>query len=419
MMSIATPAADRRDAGLTCNRRLLTRRVGLATVLSVGAVELESPAHAEQEKHESAAIGLASRLTAVCCILFACVVLATRTDAAQRTLDQTTLVWMQAVLNNWEAVCRRDLRVAAEPLPWIIFYDENFAWHLQPEKRRLPPHEVSSHSLRFMRETHPLIWVAHHGGRLWVPDREPLPVDVAKPQVAAMPYDDERKSFFVAPLPGLFHKLAGPDQARNLDELFLGTVTHELTHTRHLSYAMPQITRLRLRYKLPESFDDNIIQQEFGVNDEYRKLYDAERKLLTKAILALDLNDCRQAVGEALAVSQKRKDRFFVGDKEGYSSLEDIFLAMEGLAMWTQYRTARERAPSGEEWLKTLITLSERHDAWSQEQGLGLFLLIDRLVPGWQARFLAPDFPSPFTVLREAVGRPTPLDRAAPNRGGA
>jgi hypothetical protein len=92
---------------------------------------------------------------------------------------------------------------------------------------------------------------------------------------------------------------------------------------------------------------------------------------------------------------------------------------MEGLAMWVQYRTARERAPSGEEWLKTLITLSERHDAWSQEQGLGLFLLIDRLVPGWQARFLAPDFPSPFTVLREAVGRHTPLDPAAPNRGGS
>ena len=36
----------------------------------------------------------------------------------------------------------------------------------------------------------------------------------------------------------------------------------------------------------------------------------------TKAILARDLDDCRQAVGEALLVSQRRKDRFFVGDKE-------------------------------------------------------------------------------------------------------
>ncbi len=416
MMSIATRAADRRLARLPCNRRLLTRRGALAIAMSVGAVPLDSPAHIAQEKHEWVAIRLASRLTAACCILLACVVPATSTDAAQRTLEQPTLVWMQAVLNNWEAVCRRDLRIAAEPLPWIIFYDDNVAWHLQPEKRWLPPHEVSPHPLRFMGETYPLSRVAHQDGKLWVPDREPLLVDVAKPQIAAMPYDDQRKAFFVAPLPGLFHKLAKPDQARNLDELFLGTVAHELTHTRHYAHAMPQITRLRLRYKLPESFDDNIIQQEFGVNDEYKKLYDAERTLLAKAILARDLDDCRQAVGEALLASQKRKDRFFVGDKEGYSRLEDIFLAMEGLAMWVQYRTARERAPAGEEWLKTLITLSERHDAWSQEQGLGLFLLIDRLVPGWQARFLAPDFPSPFTVLREAVGRHTPLDRRSKPR---
>ena len=124
MMSIATRAADRRLARLPCNRRLLTRRGALAIAMSVGAVPLDSPAHIAQEKHESVAIRLASRLTAACCILLACVVPGTSTDAAQRTLDQPTLVWMQAVLNNWEAVCRRDLRIAAEPLPWIIFYDE-------------------------------------------------------------------------------------------------------------------------------------------------------------------------------------------------------------------------------------------------------------------------------------------------------
>ena len=93
-------------------------------------------------------------------------------------------------------------------------------------------------------------------------------------------------------------------------------------------------------------------------------------RTLTKAILASDLDDVRRAAGQALLVSQKRKERFLVGGKDGYPIFEDIFLAMEGLAMWVQYRTARERAPSGEEWLKTFITLSEsmtrgrRRKAW-------------------------------------------------------
>jgi parallel beta helix pectate lyase-like protein len=91
----------------------------------------------------------------VCCIVLACVVLASRSDAAQQKLDQPTLVWMQAVLDNWEAVCRRDLRIPAQPLPWMIFYDEDLAWHLHPETRLLPPHEVSTHSPRFTGEAYP------------------------------------------------------------------------------------------------------------------------------------------------------------------------------------------------------------------------------------------------------------------------
>jgi hypothetical protein len=79
----------------------------------------------------------------VCGIVLACVVLAPATGAAQQKLDRPTLVWMQAVLDNWEAVCRRELRIPAEPLPWIIFYDEDLAWHLHPETQMLPPHEIS------------------------------------------------------------------------------------------------------------------------------------------------------------------------------------------------------------------------------------------------------------------------------------
>ena len=347
------------------------------------------------------------------CLLIACLTKTPEVQAAEPELDQQTLAWIQDVLDNWERACRRDLHVSAEPLPWIIFYDDIQAWHLKPDERLLPPHKVSSVSLRFTGRTYTLIQVAHQGDRLWAPGREAIRIDLAKPRAAAMPYGNDQKSFFIAPLPALYHRLASADQASNLDELFLGIAAHELTHTRHLVYGVQQIKRLRARYKLPESLDDNIIEQEFGANDEYKRLYGEERKLMTSAIMAGDLDDCRRKVEQVLSSSQRRKERFFVGDKKGYSDLEDIFLAMEGMAMWVQYRTARKRAPAGEDWLKTLVTLSERTDAWSQEEGLGLFLLIDRLVPGWQKRFLAPDFPSPFAVLREAIGKRAARNSAA------
>jgi hypothetical protein len=157
-----------------------------------------------------------------------------------------------------------------------------------------------------------------------------------------------------------------------------------------------------------------MIQTAFGADEEYKRLYVEERGHLSRAIMSEDVAACRREVALAVEVSERRKARFLVGQKEGWSELEDVFLGLEGVAMWVQYRTARDRAPAGEDWVRTLIKLSERSDAWSQEEGLALFLLIDRLVPGWQARFLAPDFPSPFAVLREAVKESTPPKPSVP-----
>jgi hypothetical protein len=50
------------------------------------------------------------------CLFLACALLATDAQSVQQQLDKTSLAWMQAVLETWEAVCRRDLRIPAEPL---------------------------------------------------------------------------------------------------------------------------------------------------------------------------------------------------------------------------------------------------------------------------------------------------------------
>ena len=109
----------------------------------------------------------ASRLIAVCCALFACIGMSTN---ARTELDQPTLAWMQSVMGNWEAVCRRHLRIPVQPVPWIIFYDQNHAWHLNPEKELLPTQEKSTASLKFAGQSYPLWHLTHsNSAPLWVP----------------------------------------------------------------------------------------------------------------------------------------------------------------------------------------------------------------------------------------------------------
>jgi hypothetical protein len=63
-----------------------------------------------------AAVRTASRFVELCCILLAGAVLATGMQATESEPDKPTLAWMQATLDNWEAICRRHLYVTVEPL---------------------------------------------------------------------------------------------------------------------------------------------------------------------------------------------------------------------------------------------------------------------------------------------------------------
>lgn len=341
-----------------------------------------------------------SHFVKVFCRILACGTLAGATPPPVGELDRQTLAWMQSVLDYWETTCSRHLQVSAGPLPWIIFYDENRALHLNPEKRLLPSHRKVPSFLTFSGRTYPLVEVRHRGG-LWIPDGQALSVTS---KAFTMLYAGDQKPFVTMPLPAFYRKHSGAGPAPVPDELFLGLSQHELAHTRQIVHAAKHIKRLRTRYQLPDDIDDDIIENTFGKNREYAKMYEEERRHLSRAVFAHDLSLCREALAEALSAGQRRRERFFSGTRRFYADLEDIFLSMEGLGMWVHYQVARDRAPQDEPWHQTLFqVLQTAGDSWSENHGLKLFVLMDRLVPGWQRRFLSREFPQPSEVLREAL----------------
>lgn len=310
------------------------------------------------------------------------------------------LRWMQTALDRWEDTCRRHLRLPVEPLAWVIFYDENYAWHISAEKELLPAHEMATVTLNFAGKAREVLRVPHKQG-LWVPGRdEGLPLEANS---SAMPYAEDQKAFCIIPLPSMFHKQGGPGDAAEMDELFFGLALHELTHTRQLSLVMGEIKRLDKRYPVPKPLNDNLLEDTFGKNKAYARHFNQELDLLGDASMADTPAQGKRDLARALRMIQQRRARYFVGKKKVYAPLEEIFLTLEGAAMWVHFQMAREHAPAGEDVPTTLNKLAARTNAWSQVEGLTLFLLIDRLVPNWQARYFAPNPPSPFVVLREVL----------------
>ena len=66
---------------------------------------------------------------------------------------------------------------------------------------------------------------------------------------------------------------------------------------------------------------------------------------------------------------------------------------MEGVASWVAYTVVGGGADP--------MAFSGRF--WSQQEGLLLFLLIDRFDPSWKGRVFAQEVPDPFAMLRDAL----------------
>jgi hypothetical protein len=316
--------------------------------------------------------------------------------------DDATRAWMQTALTNWESICTQHLRLPAEPLPWIIFYDETNAWHLEADQKLLPNAHDTGIKLTFAGKGRELLQVANTNG-VWNPAKQYLPTGAsAPPHTFAMPYSNGQKCFFIAAVPSFIRSRPGADQKVNWESFSLGSVAHEMTHTRQLVDVMRRIRKLRETHPVPIGIDDNFIQKTYKTNAAYKALFEEEQLKFTRAAFeGATPKLSHRLLTEALDLAEQRRARFFVDDRAVHRELDDIFLVLEGVAMLSEFQTARQRARPGELWQQTATDIMKRGGSWSQVEGLALFILIDRHVPDWRKKFLSDSYPSPFAVLRE------------------
>ncbi len=129
---------------------------------------------------------------------------------------------------------------------------------------------------------------------------------------------------------------------------------------------------------------------------------DEAGQAMAGAVLAAGDAIARDRARTALGLIRARQRRFFTGNYTGWAAMEEAFLTLEGAAMFVQFQHAR-RATPGQSWQGTLRILSERTDAWSQTEGLRLFLLIHRFDPKWPGRFLSNATPTSAVAYLEKV----------------
>jgi hypothetical protein len=215
-------------------------------------------------------------------------------------------------------------------------------------------------------------------------------------------YRNSRDAFFVMAMPSVWQtkEVSAPTRAEYLQGVF----SHEMTHTRLLVLINRRVRELARRNVLVYPINDDVIQAEFRRTHGFEAAVNRERDLLYRAALEPDSVKQRELAVKAIALVRARHGRYFTGPTAAYAELEGLFLTMEGVGQWAAYRLARTRAGGND--AEALRLVRDNRKYWSQDEGLALFLLVDALVPGWQARIFNPTSAtpaSPFALLEEAL----------------
>lgn len=279
-------------------------------------------------------------------------------------------LWIEQALANWRLVERRQLRLAPSPLPTIVAIDAKCAFTAKPGTDDR------------------LVWDgAAHGETVTLPDGKTAPVGE---MAFAAPSDGAgHAGFFVMSLPSVW-RAAGVTSSLGLERLMDGVLLHEMMHTRQFYFVNPMLAGLTRRYNLPDDISDDSLQDAFKSNPAYVAAYEKERDLLFAAAAAPTNREARLLARRALAAMRERRATWLAGEAVKWAALDDIFLDMEGLGQWTSY--AWFAGKLGPRLAPAFVLPQVRRGGgyWTQDEGLALFLVVDRLLPGWRRLAFAP-----------------------------
>lgn len=269
--------------------------------------------------------------------------------------------WLSDALTAWQKAVHGYLKAPDQQLPMIVAYDARCSYILAA-----PASSAAQWS------------AAEHRGEITLPNGGKIP---PAPN-AFNAVTDAGHNFVVMSLPSIWRPVA-PKSEIPLNWFLEGVLIHELGHW-YQSAVTPDISFPALLKRLPPSanISDDSVQEAFEANAGYVRAYEAERDLLYRAASAPTDHEARAYTCDALDRLRTRRTRYFTGSNEHWAAVDEISLTTEGLGQWLSYKWLTE----GHRLAPSLVQSKLRGRYWSQEEGLAIFLTIDRLVPHWQKR---------------------------------
>jgi hypothetical protein len=294
--------------------------------------------------------------------------------------------WTAGALEAWDRLDRERLHTPRPVTPTLVLFDQDCAFTLTPDAGG-----------RFAV-----------GGRTWSVTGRPHDGTVALPGGGEVPARKLSFAFpgpdsgmnFVMALPAVWR--ADASETRDPDRLAMGVFMHEFAHTQQGEGLGRRIDDLIARGLSPD-VDDDIVQKRFKEQADYVTAFGPERDLFYAATAAPDAVEARRRLAAAAALMAERRARWFTGEDALLASADDVFLTFEGSGNWAAWIWLTDPRGGGLSPGAASDFIRGGRSFWSQDEGLGIMLALERLTPDWPTRAFGPEGETADALIARAL----------------
>lgn len=239
-----------------------------------------------------------------------------------------------------------------------------------------------------------------HDGVIDLPDGDQMPA-----AVTSFTGVDGDRAWFVMSTPSVWRAEGVPGGPLGLETLMVAVLLHEGIHVLQVPTYGARISAMIERCALPDSFNDDSIQERFQGEDAFSSSVEREMELLFSAAAAPDDATARVLAREARAQMHARHERWFVGEDACLREAEDLWLTLEGTGQWVGYGWLTHAGGAGATPDAVTSGFGRRSRWWSQNLGLALVQALDRLDGGdWRRHAFGDGELTVMQMLDAALG---------------
>jgi hypothetical protein len=241
---------------------------------------------------------------------------------------------------------------------------------------------------------------AGHAGEITLPDGTRVPA-----AVTSFASGEEGARYFVMAAPTVW-RAAGVGAGQDLERMLVTVLLHEASHVAQIGPYGPRLGALIDEHQLPDSFNDNAVQERFGSNPEFAESIARETELFLAAAAAPDDAEARRLAAQARELMRARQARWMVGEDAYLVEAEDLWLTFEGAGQWVAYQFQIHPRGGGLAVAETMPRFA-RGRQWSQTEGFAVVLALDRLAgPRWKRHAFGDGEQTVLEMLDAALAAP-------------